>query len=1099
MRLVGEARAQYQTDINLLGIAPYAVVEEGEVLLQASGVGFGKAVYNRFQASEPYPEATSKLEKKSLLDRNHSHFILVESLNAEDKAKPWKHRYGEETIFRTRLEMLIKRGPDVPILLVCVQGGPGSVKAVLDAAKQGKSCLLVNGSGRAADLMSDAVKLCLPVGHADHIKRGDFDQRQKAMCEYFERSYGIRYESDAWSLVARVGQEPQHSIEENTSWDRFWKMYDMVVTQPKLIHELFTLANSGKCWIFDLNIEHRKGEFKESMLQCLLAEVEQELQIDVGVGDSNRLRSALERKLDLAIKFQSPSDVSNIIKNAWKDMKLKHYIPELVEDSLISALQASTVSVVEVLLQEVPYLEFLMITVKTLVLAFSDQYTEHDSKQAAQARRSLRLVNSVIPKRKIAKLEEPATSAIREGAQRKKDYQQWPLLDGTHPTDISIFQNIRHRSYPAVEDIISELLEKQQDLEVEFRLHCHPSFTYQLGADGPFADLFLSSILFLKLDLADLIWRYWIPDVNKAEVFWTESINPIVYAITAAFYLRRLSKKERNASKKEHLVSRADAFEGSAVKVYQKAVANERADQSVWGSASAANVRTRIFRGKTLVDLAVMSNSQSFLESCCAGTIVDSFRGDLDTSTSFITIIMGTILFGLPAMPKGWGVYFRHKANEFMCKSPEPAAQRIDQKMWDAFDRLGSFLASPIVIFVANGVEYLVLTSCFTFLIMPGNKHSLQPHEIHYFEYVLLGHYLSTVVREISQLLLEGVVEYFASIWNIMEIGAIVAYVVGFFQHVYCQHHADTCNDVVFNPAMIGYSTPFVSFRFSYCLCLFFTYLRLLQFLLACKNVGVLVWIIFEMLIDILKFELVYFIFLISLAILILGTTLPQALKDTCLVDYEQLDSYNYVTCYSIWWIYRTMLMSWGDFHIEEMTSDASILFFIMAYIVLNIILLNLLIALMSDTYQSLRATSSRLWLLDIYLITKEYSRIDLALPSPLNVFSTAVHLLGFFRQVSKISKDLERMYSSSGGKQSSLIPPGLLDWHLSTLHVGQMIRALMHCKNPFVLTNEQVNDILTLNSLKVVTVQRGEQSRNKLLTSIAIMAEAKQQVCDVG
>eukprot|EP00960_Hanusia_phi_P061753 764932-Hanusia_phi.AAC.2 len=101
-----------------------------------------------------------------------------------------------------------------------------------------------------------------------------------------------------------------------------------------------------------------------------------------------------------------------------------------------------------------------------------------------------------------------------------------------------------------------------------------------------------------------------------------------------------------------------------------------------------------------------MSNSQSFLESCCAGTIVDSFRGDLDTSTSFITIIMGTILFGLPAMPKGWGVYFRHKANEFMseslirygigaklivgrCKSPEPAAQRIDQKMWDAFDRLG--------------------------------------------------------------------------------------------------------------------------------------------------------------------------------------------------------------------------------------------------------------------------------------------------------------------------------------------------------------------------------------------------------------------------
>lgn len=48
---------------------------------------------------------------------------------------------------------------DVPLLSVCVEGGPGSVDTVQKASAQEIPCLVVRGSGRAADLLADTVIL----------------------------------------------------------------------------------------------------------------------------------------------------------------------------------------------------------------------------------------------------------------------------------------------------------------------------------------------------------------------------------------------------------------------------------------------------------------------------------------------------------------------------------------------------------------------------------------------------------------------------------------------------------------------------------------------------------------------------------------------------------------------------------------------------------------------------------------------------------------------------------------------------------------------------------------------------------------------------
>lgn len=52
-----------------------------------------------------------------------------------------------------------EKSDDVPLVSVCVQGGPGSVGTVLAAVQQNIPSLLVRGSGKAADLIADAVVL----------------------------------------------------------------------------------------------------------------------------------------------------------------------------------------------------------------------------------------------------------------------------------------------------------------------------------------------------------------------------------------------------------------------------------------------------------------------------------------------------------------------------------------------------------------------------------------------------------------------------------------------------------------------------------------------------------------------------------------------------------------------------------------------------------------------------------------------------------------------------------------------------------------------------------------------------------------------------
>ncbi|KAG8135858.1 hypothetical protein E2320_008837 [Naja naja] len=143
MKQVGEAlqdfimSSTYKGEIVAIGIASWGTVHNRNSLICRT-------------------EAQGSL---SCLDSNHSHFILVDDGT--------HGKYGVEIPLRTKLEKYIseqtkvKGGVAIKIPIVCVvlEGGPGTLDTIYNAINNGTPCVIVEGSGRVADVIAQVSNL----------------------------------------------------------------------------------------------------------------------------------------------------------------------------------------------------------------------------------------------------------------------------------------------------------------------------------------------------------------------------------------------------------------------------------------------------------------------------------------------------------------------------------------------------------------------------------------------------------------------------------------------------------------------------------------------------------------------------------------------------------------------------------------------------------------------------------------------------------------------------------------------------------------------------------------------------------------------------
>jgi len=151
MKYIGEAVNKNINSLNaekrlvLLGIANWTTVAKRESLI----------LKDNCQQPVEYSLKDFKSQKGikvERLDPNHTHFILVDNSR--------ENEFGGEIDFRARLEDHLRRTVkigeygELPVVMVVLEGGPNTARAVIESVRKRIPCIFINRSGRMSDIFS---------------------------------------------------------------------------------------------------------------------------------------------------------------------------------------------------------------------------------------------------------------------------------------------------------------------------------------------------------------------------------------------------------------------------------------------------------------------------------------------------------------------------------------------------------------------------------------------------------------------------------------------------------------------------------------------------------------------------------------------------------------------------------------------------------------------------------------------------------------------------------------------------------------------------------------------------------------------------------
>ena len=139
MHLVGKAMYDAGLDgkVPLLGVTAHGAVNGRECF---EGLKFGRASYAD-------PEKASF--EGAPLSPHHTHFLFIDS--GKQNSKAW----GSEIRVRAEIERHMTTSRAVPMVLLVVQGGPGTLATVLATAQLGCPIVILSNSGGAATAVSN--------------------------------------------------------------------------------------------------------------------------------------------------------------------------------------------------------------------------------------------------------------------------------------------------------------------------------------------------------------------------------------------------------------------------------------------------------------------------------------------------------------------------------------------------------------------------------------------------------------------------------------------------------------------------------------------------------------------------------------------------------------------------------------------------------------------------------------------------------------------------------------------------------------------------------------------------------------------------------
>ncbi|KAI0215316.1 Transient receptor potential cation channel subfamily M member 3 [Lamellibrachia satsuma] len=274
-------------------------------------------------------------------------------------------------------------------------------------------------------------------------------------------------------------------------------------------------------------------------------------------------------------------------------------------------------------------------------------------------------------------------------------------------------------------------------------------------------------------------------------------------------------------------------------------------------------------------------------------------------------------------------------------------------------------------------VSFVMFMTLFSYVVMTNLRPTSEEGSPAISEYVLWGCSVTLVVEEVRQGY-STTSNYLCNPWNQLD---LIAY------------------STLILSVMLRYTVPDSHFsvaRMTYCVALVIFYLRFLQVFFINKNIGPKVIIVRRMVTDVMFFVCILLVFMVSYG------TVSQALRyPNSPLSWSLLRD---VISYPFWFVLGQFNQEEMEGNVGECTSDPDVssashglprcpetswllVPISGAYLVIaNILLLNLLIAMFSNTFQNVQDQSETLWRYYLYDLIYEYFDKP-ALPPPLIVF----------------------------------------------------------------------------------------------------------------
>ncbi|XP_052778337.1 transient receptor potential cation channel subfamily M member 2-like isoform X2 [Mya arenaria] len=220
MQFVGEAVQDQissgikgENNVVAIGIATWGCIANREAL---DGEDLEEGQVNpRLFPAHYMEEDVSEIQGRDVpLDHNHTHFLLVDD-GTEGK-------FGGEIEFRSMLERYVSekvetgvaetQSVNVPVVQLVLEGGVGTMKTVMQAVQQNIPVLILEGSGRAADFISFGYNLSKDPRNDEMSRFGnDFDEEMKI---FAEDNFALKPSDDRQKKIAELMRQLKGTLEK---------------------------------------------------------------------------------------------------------------------------------------------------------------------------------------------------------------------------------------------------------------------------------------------------------------------------------------------------------------------------------------------------------------------------------------------------------------------------------------------------------------------------------------------------------------------------------------------------------------------------------------------------------------------------------------------------------------------------------------------------------------------------------------------------------------------------------------------------------------------------------------------------------------------